>query len=198
MFVPGALQERIFWAAAPFLMFISWMLGINYKGNTIDAPSEAQYYAATVLMAVSVVSGFAASEAYFSKKLTQYHRQVGDRWGLHLAILGVVNALGCFAGPLVAGAVTSISTPSGAFACDPEAGTECCITSVRYFVDGCVLHRGVPWNAAMAGVTFVLGLLNLAALWAFGSYGQLGKVAAAAWTPIAVSSKDDATAEEKH
>lgn len=47
--------------------------------------------------------------------------------------------------------VTSISTPNGAFACDPDAGKECCITSVRYFVDGCVLYRGVPWNAAMAG-----------------------------------------------
>jgi hypothetical protein len=77
--------------------------------------------------------------------------QVGNRWGLYLAILGVSNALGCFAGPLVAGAVTSIRTPGGTFACDASSD-QCCITAVRYFVNGCVLYHGVPWNAAMAGV----------------------------------------------
>ena len=76
--------------------------------------------------------------------------QVGNRWGLYLAILGVSNALGCFAGPLVAGAVTSIRTPDGTFACD-AGSDECCITAARYFVNGCVLYHGIPWNAAMAG-----------------------------------------------
>lgn len=50
---------------------------------------------------------------------------------------------------------------------------------------------------AYAGVTFVLGLLNLAALRAFGSYGQLCKVAAVAEPPIVVSSKDDVNSEQK-
>ena len=76
--------------------------------------------------------------------------QVGNRWGVYLAILGVSNALGCFAGPLVAGAVTSIRTPGGTFACD-AGSDECCITAARYFVNGCVLYHGIPWNAAMAG-----------------------------------------------
>ena len=49
------VQERLFWAAAPVLLFIAWMLGINYDGNTTSAPSEAQYYAATVFMAIAVV-----------------------------------------------------------------------------------------------------------------------------------------------
>lgn len=55
MMLARSVQERLFWAAAPVLLFIAWMLGINYGGNTTSAPSEAQYYAATVFMAIAVV-----------------------------------------------------------------------------------------------------------------------------------------------
>ena len=152
-------------------MFTVMMLIIPWHGAE-EIPSHATYYAATGLFGATVVWAGSAIETVFSKKVTQYVDIVGrDHISKMLSTFYMVTAAGRFAGPLVAGAVTFIATPSGQTnycpvpmidgpngpnsAC-PDTSTACMITADEYYVNGCVLYRAIPFYGAMAGVQFLV------------------------------------------
>lgn len=186
---PTVFNERVLTLAGAWGMFVVLMLVIPYHGSTA-VPSEVTFYASSGIFGATVVIGSSAIETVFSKKVTQYQDVAGKNIGKLLGAFYMATAAGRFAGPLVAGAVTQIATPSGdVFYCpngwtsvdangDPTcknaAGQplpgSCAITSDYYYVSGCVLWHAIPFYAALAGVQVVLCLALHFMLWKHWHY----------------------------
>ena len=166
-------HEQAVSAYALWLLVACLLLVIPYDGST-SVPKEATFYASAVLFGLSAVLSAPSFEAFFSKKITQYGDVIGDNIAKYLGIFYMAMAGGRFAGPLVAGAVTYIATPSGEQSycangygtqpdgspmCEGDTSQDCAIFPDEYYVSGCVLKNSIPFYATMAGIAGVLAIV---------------------------------------
>lgn len=93
-------------------------------------------------------------ETFLSKKVTQFADVVGNNIGKYLSLFYMAISAGRFAGPLIVGSLTRISTPNG------ESGWEG--------------GRWYPLSAAMAGACMTAGRLVLGEGWTLGPRAEEG------------------------
>jgi hypothetical protein len=144
-------------------------------------------------MGASIVIGSAATETFFSKKITQYDAvpfngvAIRDSIAKWLGTFFMASAAGRFAGPLIAGAALRIATPSGVVnycpngwtvdeqsdpICAAPTDTACAITADYYFTDGCILHGATVFYSVFAVLQFLACLGNHWVIYTHWSYSE--------------------------
>ena len=181
---PKVFNERVMVIFSSWILFVVYMLVIPFGGST-EILAEARFYASSALFGLAVVIGAPAVEAVFSKKITQFQDVVGENIAKLLGIFYMCQSCGRFAGPLVAGAVTYIATPSGQQNYCPDGETladdgsplcagnttqACAIFPDQYYVEGCVLKHAVPFFSVFAGIGGVTAILYMLILKRYWSY----------------------------
>lgn len=177
---PQHYNERILTLAMSWVMFVSWLMAIPYKGQEW-VPPPALYYTFTALMGITSVVGFTAMETTYSKKVTQYADVVGRNVGWWLGLYFMSTSAGRFAGPLVIGAATFIATPAGdtnycvypngspgwaadsagdysCAAADAYPQLQCAVTGDEYYIMGCVLLHSQIVYPVYAGLQLLVTL----------------------------------------
>jgi MFS family permease len=181
---PKIFNERVMVIVSAWIFFVVYMLVIPFGGST-EILADGRFYASSGLFGLGVVLGAPAVEAVFSKKITQFQDVVGENIAKLLGIFYMCQSCGRFAGPLVAGAVTYIATPSGQQNYCPDGETladdgtpmcagnttqACAIFPDQYYVEGCVLKHAVPFFSVLAGIGAVTAVLYMLILKRYWSY----------------------------
>ena len=170
-------QEQILTLASSWIMMVIVLLVIPYQGATATPP-VATYYVATALFGPMMMWSQSGIETVFNKRVTQYEDVVGEeRVSQALGWYWFFACFGRFVGPMTAGAVTFIATPSGQInytsPTSPSPSTTCAVNSDYYYTQGCVLYDMIPYYAALAGVQvvviFSLHYMLLARQWGYSN-----------------------------
>eukprot|EP00887_Chlorella_sp_A99_P004878 scaffold4.g4878.t1 len=129
----SAYSNLILTLAMSWVMFVSWLMAIPYKGQEW-VPPPALYYTFTALMGITSVVGFTAMETTYSKKVTQYADVVGRNVGWWLGLY-------------------FMSTSAGRF-----AATQTARPGDEYYIMGCVLLHSQIVYPVYAGLQLLVTL----------------------------------------
>ncbi|KFM25049.1 Major facilitator superfamily domain-containing protein 8 [Auxenochlorella protothecoides] len=182
--LPQLFNERTLLLVTGWGLVVGFLLLIPYKGSDW-VPPPALFYVGTAFLGASYTLSMTCMETFLSKKVTQFADVVGNNIGKYLSLFYMAISAGRFAGPLIVGSLTRISTPNGdTFVCttgwiyEPTgdvlctgpADQQCGVTASDYYLGGCVLYRALPVYAAMAGMQGVVIIVMQLVLWRNWSY----------------------------